>query len=178
MINVKTLSAIYASHSNGEMLTAIQTISLHLLLHRPRDDEDSYDPKFGPYISTMPRDFDSHPLAWSVKKSVEGDSDLPEIHLLDCLPPGVMSLLRSLVSRFWEDWRAICQFSVRPLIQGPSLPQPPPAPQRRFPGITASSSRRDSDTLVRKLPQADTSLVGDFVWAWLNGLQSRHSCSP
>jgi len=63
-MNVLTLKSHYPDAND---LTAVQKITMHLFLHQPSDGGDSQDPLFGPYISVLPRDFDSHPLSWLIR---------------------------------------------------------------------------------------------------------------
>lgn len=49
---------------------------MHLFIWRPKADEDSADPFFGPYISMLPRDFSSHPLTWLVLSKLNKADDL------------------------------------------------------------------------------------------------------
>ena len=92
------------------MLTATQLISLHLCLYRPVDSQDSSDPLFGPYISTLPNNFDSHPLSWfCCDERLEA-----EAQLLSLLPPSVMDSLQQLAGRFYADWQTICKYLVGP----------------------------------------------------------------
>ncbi|KAF9246536.1 hypothetical protein BU15DRAFT_85291 [Melanogaster broomeanus] len=81
-------------------LTAVQFISMHLFLWRPKADEDSGDPHFGPYISILPRNFDSHPLTWLRGQIVTSHHGT----LLQGLPPSVLVALHQLHSRLWADW--------------------------------------------------------------------------
>ena len=105
MINVQTLAPHYPSPSS---LTAVQLISLHLLLHRPTHDSQSLDPLFGPYISVLPRGFASHPLTWLV----EGQRQGAGIILLECLPPSATTALRQVFCKFRDDWKAVRQYMV------------------------------------------------------------------
>lgn len=107
MINAQTLAYKYPSPSS---LTATQLISLHLLLHRPTCDEESLDPVFGPYISVLPRDFESHPVAWSVKREIQQHGI--DTKLLESLPPSVNTALQNVSRIFWDDWNAICGYLV------------------------------------------------------------------
>lgn len=90
-------------------LSAVQLISLHLCLHRPQGDGESADALFGPYIDVLPREFDSHPLTWSVERRVlaKDNRDLVKYNLLDLLPPSADSALRQIEQRFWDDWKAV-----------------------------------------------------------------------
>jgi hypothetical protein len=106
LININTLSQNYPSAR--PKLTAIQLISLHLYLYRPVDLQDSSDPLFGPYISTLPNNFDYHPLAWFCHDKAQK----AETQLLSALPPSAMDSLKQLAGRFYADWKTICQYLV------------------------------------------------------------------
>ena len=43
-------------------LNGTQLLTVHLALHRTEHARCSSDPTFGPYIDTLPQEFDSHPL--------------------------------------------------------------------------------------------------------------------
>uniref|UniRef100_D8PSK7 SET domain-containing protein n=1 Tax=Schizophyllum commune (strain H4-8 / FGSC 9210) TaxID=578458 RepID=D8PSK7_SCHCM len=101
LLNIKTLRPLYPSWA--QKLSATQLISLHLCRHRPVADGESSDPAFGPYISTLPRDFSFHPLTWLVEE--EG---LQYRVLLDHLPTAVSRDLKDLEMRFSSDW-VVCQ---------------------------------------------------------------------
>ena len=92
-------------------VTAVQLISMHLFIWRPKADEDSADPFFGPYISILPRDFGSHPLTWLVLSKLNKVDDL-RISLLNYLPPSVLAALHRLYTRFWDDWCKVRTFLV------------------------------------------------------------------
>ncbi|KAG1772659.1 hypothetical protein EDD22DRAFT_859575 [Suillus occidentalis] len=120
-------------------LTAMQMISLHLYVNRPHGSEDSLDPHYGPYISTLPRQFDSHPLTWIVRsKSGMESGGAP---LLGYLPPSVHASLVKLHDRFCQDWAAVRAY------------------------LTANSyvsSKYDA-----YLDNIDDS-TSNYAWAWLN----------
>ncbi|KAI0031839.1 hypothetical protein K488DRAFT_71128 [Vararia minispora EC-137] len=103
-INIITLESQYP----GAELSAVQLISLHLFLHKPLGDTDSFDPLFGPYISVLPRDFDGHPLTWAIRRTL-GRADAGTA-LLGFFPPHVNTLLAQLERRFWEDWKAVREY--------------------------------------------------------------------
>ncbi|KAJ7273695.1 hypothetical protein B0H12DRAFT_1090656 [Mycena haematopus] len=90
LVNCRTLAPHYPAG-----LDAIQLISLHLCLYRPLHASHSPDPLFGPYISTLPREFDSHPLTGHVQQQ-----DLK-------LPPSVATALAHLHARYLHDWRTV-----------------------------------------------------------------------
>ncbi|EKM55430.1 uncharacterized protein PHACADRAFT_94457 [Phanerochaete carnosa HHB-10118-sp] len=84
-------------------------ITLHLVLHRPEKDSISRDPNWGPYLSTLPREFSSHPMTWAVRNHFGLETAL-EKDLLSLLPSAVMSALGERVCRFAADWKAICSY--------------------------------------------------------------------
>ncbi|KIK59906.1 hypothetical protein GYMLUDRAFT_261879 [Collybiopsis luxurians FD-317 M1] len=96
LLNSKTLASLYNLKDLGS-LSAVQMISLHLLLHQ----EGGAD-FFSPYISTLPRDFNYHPLTWMVKRDVG-----PSVQLL---PPSVIRALQNISSKFRSDLSAIRSF--------------------------------------------------------------------
>ena len=108
LMNLNTLRPLYPQ-STRLRLSAVQIISLHLLLHRPTGEEDSLDPAFGPYISTLPRDFTSHPLTWLASRKAKHAAE--EIFLRN-LPPNVTDGLHTLYARFLEDYQTICIYLV------------------------------------------------------------------
>lgn len=113
-MNKMTLKRLYPPNIRvDKTLTAVQLISMHLYIWRPRADEDSADPFFGPYISILPRDFGSHPLTWLVlSKLNKADDLLFSESLLDSLPPSVLAALHRLHTRFWDDWCHVRAFLV------------------------------------------------------------------
>lgn len=111
MMNIKTLSKLYGLSLSNAPLTATQIIALHLLLHRPTEGGISHDPSFGPYISTMPKDFDTHPVTWAVRERLNCASSLERVLLLSS-PPTVSSALKNLVNKFMADWKIICEYLV------------------------------------------------------------------
>lgn len=112
LMNRTTVAKLYP-HLLKRKLSATQLISLHLLLHKPSGDDDSLDPSFGPYISTLPREFSSHPLTWMVKQKLKQESDWERQSLL--LPPGSARKCAELHKRFWKDWEALSLVLVRRL---------------------------------------------------------------
>ena len=111
LLNCKTAASLYHS-IRGRKLTGVQLVSLHLFLHKPLGDADSTDTAFGPYISTLPRDFSAHSLYWVVKRDLKRE-DPWEQHVLDTLPPEVRRKLVALRQRFWDDWRVVSRTMVR-----------------------------------------------------------------
>ncbi|KAJ6502567.1 hypothetical protein C8R45DRAFT_977015 [Mycena sanguinolenta] len=89
LVNCRTLAPHYPAG-----LDATQLISLHLSLYR---DSHSLDPLFGPYISTLPREFDSHPLTSHVQQDA----------FLGRLPPSVATALVHVHARYLHDWRTV-----------------------------------------------------------------------
>ncbi|EIW60445.1 SET domain-containing protein [Trametes versicolor FP-101664 SS1] len=145
LINVKTVLARYPHIKEGR-LTGTQLVSLYLLLHKPSGDADSLDRTFGPYISTLPRDFSSHPLTWLVNRKLKKE-DPCESYFLDQVPPSTWESIVKLNKRFWKDWDAVAKF------------------MKEDSAIVASSSRPALKT-AKALDSNDTLL--DYLWAWLN----------
>ena len=115
MVNVKTLSPLYPTTFGGLELSANQMVSMHLLLHRPIGEEDSLDSRYGPYISTMPRDFDSHPITWVVRSQLHAEDNLWPT-LCKFLPSSVKKALQDATARFWDDCDSVCLYLVRILV--------------------------------------------------------------
>lgn len=144
LINTTTLAARYSSSGS---LTPTQLISLHLFLARPEGELDSKDVTFGPFISILPREFDSHPLTWVVRRETnDGGSQL-----LDILPPNITLALTAVRNRFWTDWSTISKYMVcEPFwVQSYKL-------------ILLQDEHGLSDLRT----------VMDYLWAWLNGLNT------
>ncbi|KAJ7219254.1 hypothetical protein GGX14DRAFT_516199 [Mycena pura] len=96
LVNCRTLAPHYPKG-----LTAVQLIALHLCLYRPLHGSHSLDPLFGPYIDSLPSQFESHPLTGHVK------------HPHSCeLPPSVATALGRLHARYINDWRAVREYMV------------------------------------------------------------------
>ncbi|THH05238.1 hypothetical protein EW145_g4942 [Phellinidium pouzarii] len=118
LLNSRTLKVIYPGialegfrrpSSSGELvINGTQLLSIYLSVNRPEGDEESENPHFGPYISTFPRDFSSHPLSWIVKQEL-GTAGYHELFLLQDLPPSVLSELQAVAKRFWDDWKVALQ---------------------------------------------------------------------
>ncbi len=113
LMNRTTVAKLYPQ-LHKRKLSATQLISLHLLLHKPSGDDDSSDPAFGPYISTLPREFSSHPLTWVVKQKLKQESDW-ERRYLSLLPLGSAGRCTQLHKRFWKDWETLLPILVRRL---------------------------------------------------------------
>ena len=93
-------------------LSGAQIVSMHLLLHRPTDaDSLSQDSLFGPFISVLPREMDSHPLTWLWKENMHGLGSI-ETQLLDALPRTIMEHLNKMFGLFQSDWKRIQQYLV------------------------------------------------------------------
>lgn len=119
LLNCKTLAPNYPPG-----LDAFQLISLHLCLYRPLDPSHSLDPLFGPYISTLPRDFDSHPLTGHVQRQTDSFCEFP---------PSVSTALLRLHARYLHDWRTVRGYIVRSLalpyfLISPTESEPMPFP--------------------------------------------------
>ncbi|KAI0362021.1 SET domain-containing protein [Trametes cingulata] len=137
LMNVSTVLPLYPQIKQGR-LSGIQLVSLHLLLHKPSGDDDSLDGVFGPYISTLPRDFSSHPLTWLVNRRL-GKEDHCGSYFLDRVPPSTQRSVTAICDRFWKDWEAVAKIM---------------------------SSRRELK-MAKHLPDTQD-LLPDFLWAWLN----------
>ncbi len=72
---------------------------------------ESIDPLFGPYISILPRDFDSHPLTWLAKSKFAIEETIEHL-LLEALPQDVREALDALWNRLLGDWKKVCQYVV------------------------------------------------------------------
>ena len=111
LLNSLTLSPYYPqAHPK---LTCTQYISLHLYLHRPLSGHQSRDPLFGPYISVLPAEFDSHPLTWLWRQQQGGTGSNFEIQLLDALPSQIMLKLNRILGLFNKDLTRIQDYLVR-----------------------------------------------------------------
>ena len=111
LLNQTTVAKLYPQ-LHKRKLSATQLVSLHLLLHKPHGDADSSDPAFGPYISTLPREFSSHPLTWMVKQKLGQESNW-ELRILGLLPPSSAQKVTELYMRFWKDWETVSATLVR-----------------------------------------------------------------
>jgi len=95
-------------------LTCAQAVSLHLLLHRPKNRSGCPEPLFGPYISILPQNFDSHPLTWLWKH--KNSSLVFESQLISALPSQIQGKLRRVLIRFETDWKRVQCYLVRSLF--------------------------------------------------------------
>ncbi|KAJ7172493.1 hypothetical protein C8R46DRAFT_893627 [Mycena filopes] len=139
MLNIRTLAPHYPPGLN-----AVQLIALHLCLYRPLHPLDPPDPLFGlfgPYISTLPRDFNFHPLTAHVQ------------HVDALLPPSVTRALESVHSRYIHDWNTVNLYLVRPL----------PCPLH----LVHIQTKQSNSRLLSHVRLHD-SLEEDFLWGWLN----------
>lgn len=148
LMNLNTLKSLYPQAAETR-LSAVQIISLHLLLHRPVGEEDSFDATFGPYISTLPRRFGSHPLTWLVQRPRKGRKATEEL-ILKNLPPSVTDTLHTLYARFLEDYQTICLYL------------------NHNRAVLDSASRAKSHLPMPYGTSTSTTLVDDYCWAWLN----------
>lgn len=127
---------------------------------------ESNDPLFGPYISILPRDFDSHPLTWLVRSKFAFEETIEHL-LLEALPRDVKEALNALWNRLVVDWKKVCQY----VVGAHRLPM-----QQRRANVSARPQRHHPASLTRaNLPlesenfNESDKLLLDFVWAWLNG---------
>ncbi|PPQ78094.1 hypothetical protein CVT25_015628 [Psilocybe cyanescens] len=102
LLNSLTLAPHYPS--TRPKLTCTQAVSLHLMLHRSVDGHSS-DPLFGPYISVLPNNFDSHPFSWLWKKRHDPDSLSLDTQLANILPRRILEKLDKMTLLFEEDWK-------------------------------------------------------------------------
>lgn len=142
LMNKKTLASYYPYCSS---LSATQLISLHLSLHHP--DGTDLDPFFGPYIATLPRNFDFHPLTWLMNARLLQSTD-SVARLLRLFPPSVSSALTKLASRFDTDWQAVVCANTHCHLPTDSAQQAHPELQIRF---------------VEKK---------HYLWSWLIGMRN------
>ena len=112
LMNTLTLGPHYPP--SNPTLSCTQIVSLHLLLHRPLDNQSDFsDPLFGPYISVLPREFDPHPLTWLWKEDNYGSAAVPlETQLLNALPPSILAKLNKIFGLFKGDWIRIQDYLV------------------------------------------------------------------
>ncbi|KAM6500535.1 hypothetical protein JOM56_003549 [Amanita muscaria] len=108
LLNIITLSPYYPR--SDPPLTAVQLISLHITLHRPKKANDAFsDPHFGPFISILPPDFTFHPLTWLWKQS-HGLASANGQHLIDILPTSVLDSMNEIHSKFKADWKRVSDY--------------------------------------------------------------------
>ncbi|XP_006458144.1 hypothetical protein AGABI2DRAFT_199465 [Agaricus bisporus var. bisporus H97] len=141
MMNIRTLVGLYPKTRPN--LTAFQIMSMHLFLFRPPAPKvDSKDTAFGPYISILPSDFETHPLSWLIKSRGSGE----KCELLEYLPKDALDSLRSVSMRFSKDWERVSHY----LRDNPALL-----------AIVKAQGREllDLDSVAAEL---------DFLWGWLN----------
>lgn len=114
LMNKKTLHALYADphhplfsqERNLRTLSATQLLTLHLAIFNGRKDERSCCVRFGPYIDSLPRSFDEHPLSWiQPGNKFQGLSTL--------VPKRVLSKLREVDNRYIHDATHTRRFKVR-----------------------------------------------------------------
>ncbi|KAL5490358.1 hypothetical protein ACEPAI_5191 [Sanghuangporus weigelae] len=118
LLNSRTLSSVYrsialegfanTSSSDRLVISGTQLLSIHLALHRPAGHSYSQDSHYGPYIDTLPRDFNNHPLTWIIKEKLSAAGS-HEAKLLQGLPPSVRKELEGVAKRFWNDWNVAVQ---------------------------------------------------------------------
>ena len=111
LLNSLTLSPHYPQ--THPKLTCTQYISLHLYLHRPVPGHQSLDPLFGPYISLLPTQFNSHPITWLWRRQHGRTGSNIEIQLLDALPLQIMLKLNRILGLFKKDLTRIQDYLVR-----------------------------------------------------------------
>jgi len=139
LLNSLTLSPHYPQ--THPKLTCTQYISLHLYLHRPVSGHQSLDPLFGPYISLLPTQFDSHPITWLWRQQHGRTDSNTEIQLLDALPLQIMLKLNRILDLFKKDLTRVQDY-----LQG-------------NPSVQDQKSKSPGQSMDE-----------DFLWAWLNGV--------
>lgn len=143
-------------------LSCTQYISLHLMLHRPSNDHShSTDPLYSPFISVLPREFDSHPLSWLWKEHRQSCTAVIETQLLNALPEHIITKLNRMYGLFTSDWIRIKDYLVCALMSNTLFLTYPP--QKENPTV---AHRRSYSTYDIALWEPD------YLWAWLNGLLS------
>ncbi|RPD66070.1 SET domain-containing protein [Lentinus tigrinus ALCF2SS1-7] len=143
LMNKTTIAKLYPQ-LRERRLSGVQLVSMHIFLHKPPKEEESRDPVFGSYISTLPRDFSSHPLTWLVKRDIK-EGDAWERAALSVLPPSTVQKLSVLQERFLADWQAVGY-----VLEDST--------------IIATSSRTDISPAI----SPSNGLTMDYLWAWLN----------
>lgn len=160
MINTRTLAPLYPA-AVCKILTPTQLISLHLSIHAPTPDGESSDPTFGPYISTLPRNFDAHPVSWLRGQ----DAAACKAALLAMLPPTVCSSLEKAHTRLTEDWSAVSGCFVSVQVLSATI-----APKLLQTGNHAPVIARRHGLQVADFSPTDPSAMKKFTWAWLSGM--------
>ena len=139
-------------------LDGTQLISLHLSLYRPFGDKPSSDPHFGPYISILPREFDSHPLTWLVRRQ-QGHESVHEDFFLRILPKATLSELEKVGERFWGDWTAVTKCLVKWFC--PNLGRKISYPYRQK--ALDEGELQSTGITTREID------FEDYLWGWLIG---------
>jgi hypothetical protein len=123
-MNSKTLRPLYSNlplegfkntpqaFEDTAPLNGTQLLTIHLALYRSEGGIPSCDPTFGPYINTLPDNFDSHPLTWLLNQR-NGSVGDQESQLLQNLPPSVQSLMDKVADRFLADKKVIYSYKAR-----------------------------------------------------------------
>ncbi|KZV78605.1 SET domain-containing protein [Exidia glandulosa HHB12029] len=108
LLNLRTLRLVYPRFFDGVKnktgLNAIQLLALHLFLHRPKDNAPSTDEHWGPYITSLPTEFDTHPLVWRCRE----DDDARD--QLSLLPLPHRRAVEAVWTRFQNDAEAVTGF--------------------------------------------------------------------
>ncbi len=111
LLNSLTLAPHYPA--SRPKLSCNQFVSLHLMLHRPpNNNSQSDDLLYGPFISVLPREFDSHPLTWLWKEHGQSQRAVLETQLLDVLPGHIVTKLNKMYGLFTSDWKRIKDYLV------------------------------------------------------------------
>lgn len=140
MLNLRTLHPLYPTLYDGRSklkhgLTGIQLLALHLFVH----PQPSADPHFGPYIDSLPREFNAHPLTWRIRS----ENDQAARELWNALPLSIQRAVENVRTRFVDDWRVVEPIADQLKAQGLLLETRP------------QGTARDRDEQEV------------FLWAWL-----------
>lgn len=110
LINVQTIASKYPKevvyHYDEEgnpagLLNSIQSLSMHLYLNRTSKTDN--------YITSLPSNFQEHPLAWRLLKEAPVLTDI----LRHAISPSVKRALDKVDERFSKDARAVLDAMVR-----------------------------------------------------------------
>ncbi|KAK4053815.1 hypothetical protein OIV83_001471 [Microbotryomycetes sp. JL201] len=127
LLNVKSLGSLYPSNFE-KLLNSYQWVSLHIALQYARNRQrrvTSPRDRFKPFIASIPQDFPTLPLTWSLgsrtKQELIWNFDLDAqdetlsshnegqrrlfADLLSCMPPAVKNRAASVEKRFRQDWK-------------------------------------------------------------------------
>lgn len=103
LLNADTIH-IWSTKYAATDLTAIQLLTSYLALYRSNSLQDEW---FGPYLQSLPENFDFHPLTWTLSSSPT------KRRLVANLPPSVQEKVLKVKKRFLADKAAIRRKFVR-----------------------------------------------------------------